>query len=580
MSKPRNFRKEKIDLQKQGLIPDWMTSNGFQLFATKYMNGESKSPKDQYSRIARTLAQYMPDVYPDWWDQIDYWKGKTWEEAFFSMMWDEFESPSTPVLTNTGTDFGQSVSCSGSDVQDSVFDFYDTRKVNALLSKEGFGTSVYLGNVRPRGAKMKNGEANGAQPVAEMFVDDSMKISQGQSRRGATAWYYPIDGDDFDEMVTYLEHETDGNNGGWNLTDSFYNKLISGDKEAIKRWGKMLSTKTSVGLGYQFFIDKVQRNRPQMYIDKGLDVKSSNLCTEINLFSDQDHTFTCVLMSENLSKWASRPKNLAFVATVMLDCVAEDFIQKGKNIKGIERAVRFTEKGRALGYGAMGFHTYMLDNKIVYGSAFCKSINKVMFKTMKKEALEASKWLAGLLGEPEWCKGYGVRNTHLLAVAPTKSTALIVGSISEGINPQPAFVFTQSTPSGEIFRIDPSFLRLIKEKGIYKNEKDITTKEFLRDIVDHKGSIQHREEFSKEEKEVFRTAFEINPYSHLDLVDERQVHICQGQSCNLFVANMSGKEISKLYFYAYASKNIYSLYYHTGIRDAGVKTNFECESCQ
>ena len=175
----RNYSKERKDLQKNGLAPNWMTTMGWQLFSEKYLNGQSKNPHDQYSRIAKTLAQYAPKEYPDFWNTIEYWKGKTWEDAFFNVLWDGFISASTPLLTNTGTDYGMSVSCSGAYVGNSVYDFYDTRKANALLTKEGFGTSVYLGDIQPRGSKIPNGQANGAQPVAEMFVDDALKISQG-----------------------------------------------------------------------------------------------------------------------------------------------------------------------------------------------------------------------------------------------------------------------------------------------------------------------------------------------------------------------------------------------------------------
>ena len=582
MGKVRNFSKERKSLQEQGLAPEWLTTQGYQLLATKYINGESKNPNDQYRRIAKTLAQYVGDKYPDWWDEIEYWKGKTWEDAFFSVLWDGYLSPSTPVLSNTGTNLGQSVSCSGTYVGDSVYDFYESRLQNALLSKEGFGTSTYLGDIRPRGSAMKGGEASGAQPVAEMFVDDSKKISQGSTRRGATAWYYPIDGGDFNELVHYLETDTDGNNGGWCLTDAFKERLESGDKDAINRWGQMLTCKTSVGSGYQFFVDKAKRQRPQAYINNNLDVKASQLCTEITLFSDQQHTYTCVLGSENLRLWFSRPPMLSFVNTIFLDCVCEDFIQKAKDLKGIEKAIRFTEKGRALGLGSMAFHTLLLDNKIVYGSMESKLLNHEIYATVQNEATQASQWLATIFGEPEWCKGTGMRNTHLTAIAPNKSTALILGGVSEGINPQPAFVFTQSTPSGEVVRIDPSFLELLKEKGLYVNEDDLETKKLLSDISGHKGSIQHRPEFTADEKAVFRTAFEINMYDHIDLVDYRQKFVCQAQSCNLFIANATGKDISKIYFYAYAKPNIVSLYYHTGLRDASIKTSFEpvCSVCE
>ena len=580
--KVRNFSKERKELQKQGLAPKWLTTQGYQLLATKYLNEGSKSPADQYRRIAKTLAQYVGDNYPEWWDEIEYWKGKSWEDAFYSILWDGYLSPSTPVLSNTGTDLGQSVSCSGTYVGDSVYDFYESRLQNALLSKEGFGTSTYLGDIRPRGSAMKGGEASGAQPVAEMFVDDSKKISQGSARRGATAWYYPIDGGDFNELVHYLETDTDGNNGGWCLTDAFKERLESGDKDAINRWGQMLTCKTSVGSGYQFFVDKAKRQRPQAYINNNLDVKASQLCTEITLFSDQQHTYTCVLGSENLRLWFSRPPMLSFISAVFLDCVCEDFIQKGSDLKGIEKAIRFTKKGRALGLGTMAFHTLLLDSKIVYGSMESKLLNHEIYATVQDEATQASQWLATIFGEPEWCKGTGMRNTHLTAIAPTKSTALILGGVSEGINPQPAFVFTQPTPAGEVVRIDPSFLELLKEKGLYVNEDDLETKKLLSDISGHKGSIQHRPEFTADEKAVFRTAFEINMYDHIDLVDYRQKFVCQAQSCNLFIANATGKDISKIYFYAYAKPNIISLYYHTGLRDASIKTNFEpvCSACE
>ena len=580
--KVRNFSKERKELQKQGLAPNWLTTQGYQLLATKYLNEASKSPADQYRRIAKTLAQYVGDNYPEWWDEIEYWKGKSWEDAFYSILWDGYLSPSTPVLSNTGTNLGQSVSCSGTYVGDSVYDFYESRLQNALLSKEGFGTSTYLGDIRPRGSAMKGGEASGAQPVAEMFVDDSKKISQGSARRGATAWYYPIDGGDFNELVHYLETDTDGNNGGWCLTDAFKERLESGDNDAVNRWGQMLTCKTSVGSGYQFFVDKAKRQRPQAYVNNNLDVKASQLCTEITLFSDQQHTYTCVLGSENLRLWYSRPPMLSFISAVFLDCVCEDFIQKGSGLKGIEKAIRFTKKGRALGLGTMAFHTLLLDSKIVYGSLESKLLNHEIYSTIQDEATQASKWLASLFGEPEWCKGTGMRNTHLTAIAPTKSTALILGGVSEGINPQPAFVFTQPTPAGEVVRIDPSFLELLKEKGLYVNEDDLETKKLLSDISGHKGSIQHRPEFTADEKAVFRTAFEISMYDHIDLVDYRQKFVCQAQSCNLFIANATGKDISKIYFYAYAKPNIVSLYYHTGLRDASIKTSFEpvCSVCE
>ena len=580
-----DFSKERKKMQANGDAPMWMATAGWQLMKKKYLNAGSKTPRDQYSRIAKTLAQYMPDVYPDWWNEIDYWKGLTWEQAFFKVMWDGFLSPSTPVLSNTGTDLGMSVSCSGGVTEDSVAGFYDQRKINALLSKEGFGTTIDISDVRGRNMPMKGGIANGAKVVAEMFVDDALKISQGSQRRGAGAWYYDITGMDFHELIHFLEYDTDGNNAGWKIPNQFINRAMCGDMEAVLRLAKVVTTRHHVGLGYMLFTDKVNANRPQMYVDHNLYVRSSNLCTEITLFSDPQHTFTCVLSSENLTRFDERPEMLAFVGTVFLDCVAEDFIQKAKNIDGLETAVRFTEKGRALGYGTMGFASYLMEKGIEYGSMESMWRNEEIYKTISRESKDASKWMAVVLGEPEWCVGYGLRNTHTMAIAPTKSTGLLMGGDSEGINVPPAFVFAQDTPAGTVYRIDPTFLRLLKRKGLYKLNKkgriDKNTDALLKRISDQLGSVQHLTDvLTDEERAVFKTAYEIDQFKHIDLCAQRQKYIDQAQSINLFIANMEAKDIMRLYLYAMLNPWIYSLYYHTGIRDSRIESNKgECESC-
>lgn len=581
-----DFSKERKKLQAEGLAPEWMATAGWQLMKKKYLNAGSKTPKDQYQRIAKTLAKYAPEVYPDWWNEIDYWKGKTWEQAFFDIMWDSYLSPSTPVLSNTGTDLGMSVSCSGGKLDDSVSGFYKQRTTNALLSKEGFGTTIDLDPVRGRGMPMKGGIANGAKPVAQMFVDDSLKISQGSQRRGAGAWYYSACGMDFHELIYFLEHDTDGNNAGWKISNELINRAMCGDMEAVLRLGKITATRHHVGLGYEMYIDKINANRPQMYVDHGLLVSSSNLCTEITLYSDPDHTFTCVLSSENLMMFDKRPKYLAFVGTVFLDCVAEDFIQKGRKIEGLESAVRFTEKGRALGYGTLGFASYLMSKGIEYGSMESFWRNEEIYKTIRSEADEATRWMAEVLGEPEWCKGYGVRNTHLLAIAPTKSTGLLMGGYSEGINVPPAFVFAQDTPAGTVYRIDPVFLAFIKERGLYQLDPKTgkyteATDKLLKRISDNLGSVQTLTDvLSDEERAVFRTAYEVDQYKHLDLCAQRQKHIDQAQSINVFIANKTAKEIGLLYAYARLNPWIFSLYYHTGIRDSRIMENKgECEAC-
>lgn len=569
-----DFSRQRKRLQDAGLVPTWMSTAGWQLYSAKYLSGGAKNVKEQYERIAKTLAQYAPKEYPEWWQANSYFTGLTWEQAFFNILWDGFLSPSTPVSSNTGTDLGLSVSCSGQVVPDSVYGFYDTRLSTAILTKNGFGTSAYLGDIRPRGAECKSGTASGVLPVFKMFVQDSMDISQGSQRRGAWAGYLPIDHGDYWEVINWLEHYPESNNVGWNLGDDFKARLDSGDEDAVARWKQMLYVKALGGKGYQCFIDKINRARPQMYKDHGLEVKASQLCTEITLFSDSYHDYTCVLSSLCLQNYHKFPDKVAFVSTVFLDCVCEDFIIKGREIKGLEKAVRYTEKARSLGLGVMGFSTLLMQDRIAFGSLDSFYLNGQIFKMMEREGKEASQWMAKVAGEPEWCKGYGVRNTHITAIAPTKSTSLLMGGVTEGINPPVAMCFNQSTPAGEMQRIDPAFLTFLKEKGKYN-------KHVVNDIIEHKGSVQHLTWMTEDEKLVFRTAYEIDPYSHLNLCAQRQKQLCQMQSINLYIGGkVGGDYISKLYKYAYEHEDIHSLYYQYGMRDAVVANDSGCIACE
>ena len=330
------------------------------------------------------------------------------------------------------------------------------------------------------------------------------------------------------------------------------------------------------GKGYLWFADKANRKAPQMYKDKGLKVRTSQLCNEISLMCDKDHTFTCVLSSMNLAKWDEwKDTDAVYYATIFLDAVCQEFLNKAKNIKGLEKAIAFTKKSRALGLGVAGYHTYLIDSGIPFNSFQAQHFNRTMSKKLKDDSLKASQWLAGVWGEPEWCKGYGVANTHRLAIAPTKSTALIMGGVSEGINPVVAYVFTQRSAGGEISRVDPSLLKVMKAKGVY-NKKNIE------EIADAMGSVQGVSWLSDEEKEVFKTAFEIDQYAILKQAEDRGKNLCQWQSLNLF---FSAKEdeghISKVHQYAVESEDILGLYYVYSMADVQASNDKdECVACQ
>jgi ribonucleoside-diphosphate reductase alpha chain len=328
------------------------------------------------------------------------------------------------------------------------------------------------------------------------------------------------------------------------------------------------------GRGYFVFIDKINRANPESYTNNGLTVKASNLCTEITLASDEFHTFTCVLSSMNLSKYDEwKDTDAVYNATVFLDCVAEEFIKVGRGIKGLEKAVRATESGRALGLGTLGFHTYLQQNMVALDSMEAHQLNQQMFKGIRREAERATKWLATAKGEPKWCKGLGRRNTHLLAVAPNSSSALVCGSVSQGIEPVYKNVYVQGSPAGEINRINPALLDRLQSTGRY-------TKELMDKIISNNGSVQGMEEFSEEEQQVFKTAFEWNQDVLIRLASVRQRHIDQAQSLNLFYpAEVPEAEISRVHKLAFKDENIKSLYYLRS--EAGVRgSDGECVACE
>lgn len=554
---------ERKKMQAEGVMPEWFSTGGWQLFKDRYLY-QADNPKQQYERIAATLSKHTPDP-------------EEFKTIFFDLLWKGWLSPSTPVLSNTGTERGLPVSCAGNYTSDNIYDIFDSRKEVALLTKHGFGTASYLGDLRGRGDTISvGGKAAGLMPVIDLQSSDMEYVSQGGVRRGSWAGYLDISHKDFFEVDNKLATKPDGLNIGYVWYDSDTLKMKTGDEDMTKRWQSFLKTKMITGKGYLWFADKANRKAPQMYKDKGLKVRTSQLCNEISLMCDKDHTFTCVLSSMNLAKWDEwKDTDAVYYATIFLDAVCQEFLNKAKNIKGLEKAIAFTKKSRALGLGVAGYHTYLIDSGIPFNSFQAQHFNRTISKKLKDDSLRASQWLAGVWGEPEWCKGYGVANTHRLAIAPTKSTALIMGGVSEGINPVVAYVFTQRSAGGEISRVDPSLLKVMKAKGVY-NKKNIE------EIADAMGSVQGVSWLSEEEKEVFKTAFEIDQYAILKQAEDRGKNLCQWQSLNLF---FSAKEdechISKVHQYAVESEDILGLYYVYSMADVQASNDKdECVACQ
>lgn len=576
----KEFGRERKKLQEEGRIPQWYTTAGWQMFKEKYATDKYPDVRSAFERIAKQASIRIPEN-----EKIQ----KSWEEKFFKLMWNGWLAPSTPVFANMGyyDDDGNikgcSVSCSGGYIADSVYGFYEAQKEAALLSKNGFGTSGYLGGIRERGADIAGGgKASGVVPVFKDFVQVSRDISQGSTRRGAWAGYLEIDHNDFWELAQHILALPDDANIGWIVQNSFIESLDNGDEDALLRLQKALKLKMVTGKGYFFFVDKVNDLSPQWYKDRGLKVHASNLCTEITLASSSaeqgegydDLTFTCVLSSMNLStrdEW--KDTTAVFDATVFLDCVAQDFIEIGKGIRGLEAAVRFTEKGRALGLGTLGFHTYLQKKMIDFESFEAHQINIEIFNEINEESEQASRWMAEKWGEPEWCVGYGVRNTHRMAIAPNLSSALLCGSVSQGIEPVYKNAYVQGSAAGEIDRINPVLVKLMKERKVF-NYKTID------DIIDNGGSVQHVDWLDDYEKSVFKTAFEISQFSIIRLAAARQRYIDQAQSINLFFSADAPEEyIAEVHQEAFKNPYIKSLYYIRS--ESGVKgSTGECLACE
>lgn len=510
------------ELQNIGEAPLWMNEPSFKTLSKGYLL-DNETPRGMYLRVAKCVAAHLnkPDL----------------EVKFFDYMWKNWLCPATPILSNASTDRGLVISCFGETVPDSVDGIYKSVHEMAMLSKYGGGVGIDLSNIRGRGTLIKNG-ANGASegvvPWAKVFDSATIATSQGNVRRGATSLNLRVDHPDIEEFLRIRRPLGDINRQCLNvhqcvqITDDFMKLVAEKDPKARTIYKEILKTRLETGEPYIQFIDNVNKANPQMYKDLGLEVNMTNICSEIMLFSDVDHSFVCCLSSLNLTRWEEwKDTDLVETSIWFLDGVMSEFIDKARGLPGFERAVRFAEKSRALGLGVLGWHTLLQQKQLPFESFASMQLNALIFKKIKEKADIATRELAVEYGEPEWCKGYGVRNTHLLAVAPTASNSIISGGVSAGIEPIMANAFSQRTAKGVFLVKNNTLEELLDAKG----KNDIET---WKNIVANEGSVQQLDFLSKEEKEIFLTAYEINQSAIIRQASQRQRFIDQGQSLNLF----------------------------------------------
>ena len=510
------------------------------------LSGES--PKDAYNRVCNTVASRLdkPEM----------------AETFFQYIWNGWLCLASPVLSNTGTDRGLPISCFGIDVADSIQDIGQKNLEMMLLAKHGGGVGIGINQIRPAGANIKgNGTSDGVVPFCKIYDSTILATNQGSVRRGAASVNINIEHPDFEEWIEIREPKGDVNRQSLNLHqcavigDKFMRRLEAGDSEARSKWGKLLQKRKATGEPYILFKGNTNKNNPQAYKQNALKVHMTNICSEITLHTDENHSFICCLSSLNLAKYDEwKNTNIIYDSIWFLDGVLEEFIQKSKYRKGFENSVRSAEKGRALGLGVLGWHTYLQERGLPFEGLLSQYETRKIFSQIKIESERASMALADTYGEPLWCVGTGMRNTHLRAIAPTVSNSKLSGNVSPGIEPWAANIFTEQSAKGTFIRKNPTLESLLEKQGI--NSKEIWEK-----ILADGGSVQDLKELDADTKEVFKTFKELNQLELVRQAGIRQQYIDQSVSLNLaFPSEATPKWINKVHMDAWR-KGVKTLYY-------------------
>ena len=515
---------------------------------------------------------------------------KGFAKKFYDYMGQGFYSLSSPVWSNFGKKRGLPISCFGSNIADDMGNILYSQSEVGMMSKLGGGTSGYFGHIRHRGAKVKNnGEASGAVHIMKLFETMVDVVSQGSVRRGRFSPYLPVEHNDISE---FLDIGTEGNpiqelTHGVTVTNEWMKQMIDGDTEKRNIWAKVLQRRGEIGYPYIFFKDNANNGAPEVYKKNNWSINASNLCTEIMLPTNEDWSFVCCLSSINVlhyEKW----KDTDAVETMIyfLDAVISEFVEKLEVYKKssdlddqqtflfMERAYKFASEHRALGLGVLGWHSLLQSKMLSFNSQEAYYLNTEIFKLIKNKSYKASEELAAQFGEPKVLRGAGRRNTTLNAVAPTTSSAFILGQVSQGVEPIWSNIYVKDIAKTKTTIKNPFLIKLLEEKGM-------NTPETWNSIRDKDGSVQHLDFLTTEEKDVFKTYCEID---HMDIIYQaanRQNYIDQGQSINLMVhPNMSAKEINKLYIKGW-ELGLKSLYYQHSMNAAQqFKQNKECASCE
>lgn len=542
----------------------WLNSHSRQFLERGYLE-EGVTPEQRVRQIAETAEKIL--------------KIEGFADKFESYMKLGFFSLSTPVWTNLGNKRGLPVSCYSSRPNDTIEGILTKASEVGVMSKHGGGTSGYFGDLRPRGAKISaGGESSGPVHFMEIFETVTNVTNQGSARRGSFAAYLPVEHPDIEEFLQIRSegHPIQNMSIGVTITDEFMQGVVDGDKVKRKIWALIVKKRCETGYPYLFFTDTVNRNAPQVYRDASLKVSCSNLCAEIVLYSDYDNSFVCVLSSLNLLHWDEIVKTDAIeTLTYFLDAVNEEFVQKSASIKFMESAHNFAKRQRALGLGVLGWHSLLQSKMIPFESMEAKLLNSEIWDTINKRTTRATEEMAKIYGEPELLKGYGRRNTTLLACAPTTSSSAILGQVSPSIEPENSNYYVKKLAKGNFTYKNPYLKNVLKKHD--KNDDDT-----WKSILLKGGSVQHLDFLSKEEKEVFKTFGEISQKEIVIQAAQRQQFIDQSQSLNLMIPpSVSPKEVSTLLIDGW-KMGIKTFYYQRSANPAQelARSILTCSSCE
>jgi ribonucleoside-diphosphate reductase alpha chain len=558
-------------------FPTWMDEIGVSIISQGYLLPD-EDVFDAFKRVSRAAAKRL--------------KRKDLQPYFYEAMTKNWLCLASPVLSNLGTERGMPISCFGIDTDDSIEGIALANAELMRLSSQGGGVGIGVSRIRGRGKEISgNGTSEGVVPWCKIYDSTILATNQGSVRRGASSVNLHVSHPDIEEFLMIRRPKGDINRQCLNLhqcvviDDDFMNKVEERDPKSLKIWGEILKTRLETGEPYIMFEDNINNNNPEAYKKNNLHVSMTNICSEIALYTDPLHSFICCLSSLNLAKWDEwndykfeNGMTLPELSCWFLEGVLQEFIDRSKNIKFMENTYRSAVKGRAIGIGVLGWHTFLQEKNIPFAGLQANAYTKIMFEFIEKEALKASADQAKEYGEPEWCKGTGLRHSHHLAIAPTVSNANISGGVSPSIEPLPANVFNLKTAKGTFIKKNPTLEKLLKSKG-YNIDS------IWEQISKDKGSVMGLPDYilTNEEKEIFLTFKEINPYEIIRQNAIRQKHIDQAISLNLtFDPSDSPKYISDVHKLAWR-EGIKTLYYcrsESILRGDNIQRNDSCTSCE